>query len=60
MNKEAGDEQMAGCAWIRWSDMSVEPSDLPCLRWERTSTMHSSDIETALRLSADREDRRDE
>ena len=39
--------------------MSVEPSDLPCLRWEKASTIDSSEIETALR-SAEIEDRRDE
>ena len=57
MNKEASDEQMAGTAWIRWSDISIEPSDLPRLRWEKASTTYSSEIETALRSSAEREDR---
>ena len=31
-SEQASDEQMAGRAWIRWSDINVEPSDLPCLR----------------------------
>ena len=59
VNNEASDEQMAGRAWIRWSDTSAEPSDLPCLIWEKVSTMHSSDIETVLRSSAEREDKRE-
>ena len=40
--------------------MSVEPSDLLRLRWEKASTTHSSEIETALRSSAEREDTREE
>ena len=60
VNKEANDEQMAGRAWIRWSDISVEPSDLPRLRWEKASTTRSSKIETDLRLSAERIEERGE
>ena len=30
VNNKASDEQTADRAWIRWSDTSAEPSDLPC------------------------------
>ena len=59
VNNVGSGEQMAGRAWIRWCDVSVEPSDLPHLRWEKALTTHSSEIETALRSSAEREDRRE-
>ena len=55
VNREAKEEEMAGKACIRWSEIKEPLSDFPHLRSEKASTTHSTESALALRSSAKRE-----